>query len=106
APKPLNEKKTAPAAADAARERLDDGRFDVVGVLGYFPDRPSGYPPYAIVRSDGHALEILSYVAAEKGKNLDSFVGKKIGVNGTQGWFRRGDDNRRLITARSVFPLE
>ena len=106
APKPLNEKKAAPAAADAARERLDDGRFDVVGVLGYFPDRPSGYPPYAIVRSDGHALEILSYVAAEKGKNLDSFVGKKIGVNGTQGWFRRGDDNRRLITARSVFPLE
>ncbi len=106
APKPLNEKKSAPAATDAAQERFDDGRFDVVGVLGYFPDRPSGYPPYAIVRSDGHALEILSYVAAEKGKNLDSFVGKKIGVNGTQGWFKRGDDNRRLITARSVFPLE
>lgn len=106
APKPLNEEKTAPTPSASDQERFDDGRFDVVGVLGYFPDRPSGYPPYAIVRSDGRALEILSYITPEKGKNLDSFVGKKVGVNGTQGWFKRGDDNRRLITARAVFPLE
>ena len=95
----------ADKTADSVDEAANDGRFDAAGLLGYFPDRPDGYPPYALVRNDGDRLVILSYVAPAPGKEIDSFVGKNVGVLGKRGWFKCGADNRKLITVESVFPL-
>lgn len=100
APKRLSEEPIFESGA------ANDGQFDAAGLLGYFPDRPDGYPPYALVRNDGDKLVILSYVTPEKGKEIDSFVGKNVGVIGKRGWFKHGTENRKLVTAKSIFPLD
>ena len=89
-----------------SRLPVNDRLFDASGVLGYFPDRPEGYPPYALVRENNGQLAILCYVVPEKGKNLDAFVGKNIGVSGRLGWFKRGAENRKLLTANAIFLLD
>ncbi|MDO5553663.1 MAG: hypothetical protein Q4G68_07855 [Planctomycetia bacterium] len=82
------------------------GAFDAMGIFGYFPDRPEGYPRYALLRQQGSEMTIVCYVEAESGENLDRFIGKTIGVKGTRGWYRGVGDTRPVVTARTIFCLK
>lgn len=109
-PEGINNEKTAPESTDEKSTTTNrpntDAAFDASGTLGYFPDRPDGYPPYALVRNKGGELVILCYVVPDRGKSLDAFVGKTIGVSGTKGWFKRGEENRKMITVKAIHLLD
>lgn len=109
-PEGINNEKTVPGSTDEKSTTTNrpnaDAAFDASGTLGYFPDRPDGYPPYALVRNKGGELVILCYVVPDRGKSLDAFVGKTIGVSGTKGWFKRGEENRKMITVKAIHLLD
>jgi len=79
--------------------------FDAFGVLGCLPNRPEGCPAYVLVDHIEEPRHILCYVESESGRSLDQFVGKTIGIKGTQGWFQGGKENRRLMTAKTIFAI-
>lgn len=75
---------------------------DITGVLGFLPNSSDGTPSYALISKNGNQNTILCYVVPQQGKSLDPYVGKKIAVNGTRGWFKKGEENRKMIVAESV----
>lgn len=75
---------------------------DITGVLGYLPNSTGGAPSYALISKNGNQNSIICYVVPQQGKSLDPYVGKKVAVNGSRGWFKKGDENRKMIVAETV----
>ena len=75
---------------------------DISGVLGYLPNSGAGAPSYALISQNGNQNSILCYVVPQQGKSLDPYVGKKIAVKGSRGWFKKGEENRKMIIAESI----
>ncbi|MDO4585990.1 MAG: SH3 domain-containing protein [Planctomycetia bacterium] len=78
--------------------------FDAIGILGYFPNRPEGFPVYALAKKWGDSNQIVCFVESEK--NLDQFIGKTVGINGKEAIFNNGVENNRIITAKTIFVLQ
>jgi len=77
--------------------------FDVTGLLGEFDSLPAGHPPFAVVNEQ---REIVCLISPAAGLDLRSFVGQKVGINGTHGIFRKtGKPDVKHITAKGVWPL-
>ncbi|GHT25743.1 hypothetical protein FACS18942_01550 [Planctomycetales bacterium] len=77
--------------------------FDIIGLLGEFDPLPAGHPPFAVVNEQ---REIVCLITPAAGLDLRSFVGQKIGINGTLGIFRKtGKPDARHITAKGVWPV-
>ena len=75
---------------------------DITGVLGYLPNSTDGTPSYALITKIGNQNSILCYVVPQQGRSLDPYVGKKIAINGSRGWFKKGEENRKMIVAESI----
>lgn len=75
---------------------------DISGVLGYLPNSGVGEPSYALISQNGNQNSILCYVVPQQGKSLDPYVGKKIAIKGSRGWFKKGEENRKMIIAESI----
>jgi uncharacterized protein YgiM (DUF1202 family) len=87
-----NEKQLPPASS-----------FDIIGLLGEFDPLPMGHPPFAVVNEQ---REIVCLITPAAGLDLRSFVGQKIGINGTLGIFRKtGKPDAKHITAKGVWPV-
>jgi uncharacterized protein YraI len=94
-----------PAIAD-----IDD-RFDGVGQLAQVTSAKQGAPRYALVDDSG---SLRCYVTPAPGVNLQSYVGKQVGITGTRGYLpeqRAGHLMARHVTllnsqvARSTPPI-
>jgi len=72
------------ARAEASRPatRLED-RYDGVGRLTPVASPPPGAPRYALVQPNG---EVRCYVSPAPGVNLQSYVGREVGVSGVRGY--------------------
>ncbi|MBR4977113.1 MAG: hypothetical protein IKY61_08650, partial [Thermoguttaceae bacterium] len=78
--------------------------FDATGVLARLPKAPKGAPQYALTRPLGDArFEIVSYLEAENGVSLESYVGRDVGVKGTLGTIQIGEKTQKLTTVQTVF---
>ena len=90
-----------PSLVTTAGHRTETPSYDVVGKLGEFePPLPKKHPPYAVVNEKG---EITCYITPAPGVNLDSFIGKQVGINGMLGLYqKRNEPDKRHITAKSV----
>lgn len=75
---------------------------EVSGVLGFLPNSRGGVPSYALISKTGNQNSILCYVVPQEGKSLDPYVGKKVAVAGTRSWFKKGEENRKMIVAESI----
>lgn len=107
----LDSRKIKPTSIHSAVPNSTDSNagsssFDVIGKLGYFPNRPDGYPVYALVQEKNGQDAIVCFVEAESGEKLDRFVGKTIGIKGKKGWFRRENESRMMVTAKTIFSLK
>ena len=81
---------------------LQSSSPEVSGILGFLPNSRSGVPSYALISKTGNQNSILCYVVPQEGKSLDPYVGKKIAVSGTRSWFKKGEENRKMIVAESI----
>ena len=90
----------SPASYNAAAESTSP--FKVTGRLGWFSQRPEGYPPYALANEQG---QIISYVTPQPGVDLKPFINKHVGLNGTSGVYINGNQRAPHIGATEVFPI-
>ncbi|MDR3233463.1 MAG: SH3 domain-containing protein [Planctomycetaceae bacterium] len=75
-------------------------RFDITGKLGEFDPLPKGHPPYAVVDAQG---QIICLVSPSAGVDLNSYIGKTVGINGILGFYERTNKPRaRHITVKNV----
>ncbi len=91
-----------PIPQSVSRPLPTNSSHDITGVLGYLPNSTDGAPSYALISKIGNRNSILCYVVPQQGKSLDPYVGKKIAVNGSRGWFKKGEENRKMIVAESI----
>jgi len=91
----------APSLVTTAGHQTETPGYDVAGKLGEFePPLPKGHPPYAVVNEKG---EITCYITPAPGVDLDSFIGKQVGINGAFGLYvKQSEPDKRHITAKSV----
>ena len=78
-------------------------KYDVVGRLGEFRPRPPKYPPYGVADENGNPICL---VTPATGVDLDSFIGKQVGINGVLGIFQSNEPDKRHITAQSVTEIK
>jgi SH3-like domain-containing protein len=78
-----------------------DGRFDGVGQLTQVVSPKVGSPRYALVDRSG---SVRCYVTPAPGVNLQNYVGRQVGINGTRGYMP--EQRAGHIMARHVTPLE
>ncbi|MCL2305953.1 MAG: hypothetical protein FWC43_11475 [Planctomycetaceae bacterium] len=76
--------------------------FKAVGRLGWFSQRPEGFPPYALVNEQG---QIVSYVTPQPDVDLKPYINKHVGIDGTPGVYISGDKRAPHIGAAAVFPI-
>jgi SH3-like domain-containing protein len=78
-----------------------DGQFDGVGQLQQVFAPKLGAPRYALVDEAG---KVRYYVTPAPGVNLQSYVGRQVGITGTRGYMP--EQRAQHITARHVSSLE
>ena len=89
-----------PPLVTTAGHRTEAPSYDIVGRLGEFDPRPVGYPPYAVVNEK---QEIICLITPAVGVDLDSYIGKQVGINGVFSLYqKRNEPDKRHITALSV----
>ncbi len=91
----------APAIAPGTVQ--DSSPFKAKGRLGRFSQRPEGYPPYALVNEQG---QIVSFVTPQPGVDLNPYINKQIGVDGTSGVYIKGSQRAPHVGVSTVFPVE
>lgn len=76
-------------------------RYDAVGKLKPVVSRRKGAPRYALVDEKGG---VVSFVTSPPDVNLQPYIGRRIGVNGTRGFMP--EYRRAHVTASRVTPLQ
>jgi hypothetical protein len=74
---------------ESTGDSIDEPLYDAVGLLKPVVSRRDGAPRYALVDGKG---EVVSFVTPTPDLNLQPYVGRRIGVNGSRGFmneFRR-----------------
>ena len=82
----------------ARNETSDTVRYDAVGLLKPVVSRRDHSPRYALVDDNG---KVISFVTPATDVNLQPYIGRRIGVNGTRGFmpeFRRAHVMASRIT--------
>ncbi len=77
--------------------------FKAAGKLGWFSQRPEGYPPYAVVNEQNR---IVALITPEAGVDLKPYIDKQVGVNGTSGVYVNGQQRTPHVSATTVFALQ
>ncbi len=77
--------------------------FKAAGKLGWFSQRPEGYPPYAVVNEQNR---IVALITPEPGVDLKPYIDKQVGVNGTSGVYVNGQQRTPHVSATTVFALQ
>ena len=90
-----------PPVAQASNQQHSP--FKAKGRLGWFSQRPEGYPPFALVNEQG---QIVSYVTPQPGVDLKPYINKQVGINGTSGVYINGNQRAPHLEASVVFPLQ
>ena len=90
-----------PSVAQASNQQ--QSAFKAKGRLGRFSQRPEGYPPYALVNEQG---QIVSLITPQPGLDLNQYINKQIGINGTSGVYINGSQRAPHVGASAVFPLQ
>ena len=67
--------------ASTSEPKADD--YDGFGILRPVVSRRTGAPPYALVHERG---DVRWFISPSPGLNLQSMLGRKIGVTGTRGY--------------------
>ena len=88
----------APTAGDLA---ANDAKYDAVGTLKPVVSKRAQAPRFALVDDHG---DVVTFVTASPDVNLQSYVGKRIGVLGNRGFMP--EYRRAHVTASRVTPLE
>jgi hypothetical protein len=94
----------APQGGQLSATGLDrgfDARFDARGQLVRVRATTAGGPQYAILDAEG---KILCYVSPAPGVNLQSFVGRVVGINGIVGYMPQ--QRASHVVARHVSPVD
>ncbi|NIP85523.1 MAG: hypothetical protein GTO03_08145, partial [Planctomycetales bacterium] len=92
---------TVPATlASGATSDVDLAQFDGVGQLRPVVSRRAGAPRFALT---GTAGEVLMFLTATPGVNLDQYVGQYVGLNGTRGYMPKL--NQAHLTVARARPL-
>jgi hypothetical protein len=86
-------------AADQPSEA--DRRFDGVGKLTEVLSPKIGAPRYALIGDQG---EVRCYVTPAPGVSLRSYLGRRVGINGTRGYMP--EQRAQHLTARRVSVVE
>jgi uncharacterized protein YgiM (DUF1202 family) len=81
--------------------RDPEGRFDAVGRLARVASPKPGTPQYAILDPGGN---VRCYVSPLPGVNLQYYVGRDIGINGTRGYMP--EQKAAHVMARQVTPVD
>lgn len=87
-----------PAATDLA---ATDAKYDAVGTLKPVVSKRAQAPRFALVDDHG---DVVTFVTASPDVNLQSYVGKRIGVLGNRGFMP--EYRRAHVTASRITPLE
>lgn len=90
--------RAAPPAGDLA---ATDAKYDAVGTLKPVVSKRAQAPRFALVDDHG---DVVTFVTASPDVNLQSYVGKRIGVLGNRGFMP--EYRRAHVTASRVTPLE
>ena len=91
-----------PGAAPAATElAATDAKYDAVGTLKPVVSKRAQAPRFALVDDHG---DVVTFVTASPDVNLQSYVGKRIGVLGNRGFMP--EYRRAHVTASRITPLE
>ncbi|MGL6225372.1 MAG: hypothetical protein ACRC10_01955 [Thermoguttaceae bacterium] len=77
--------------------------FKASGRLGWFSQRPEGYPPFAVVNEQN---QIVALITPEAGVDLQSYVDKQIAVDGKSGVYVNGNERIPHVSATGVYPLQ
>ena len=88
----------APQTGDLA---ANDAKYDAVGTLKPVVSKRAQAPRFALVDDHG---DVVTFVTASPDVNLQSYVGKRIGVLGNRGFMP--EYRRAHVTASRVTPLE
>lgn len=91
----------ADGGGDNQTGKVDEPLYDAVGLLKPVVSRRNNAPQYALVDGKG---EVVSFVTPTPDLNLQPYVGRRIGVNGTRGFMN--DFRRAHVTAGRVTPVE
>lgn len=76
--------------------------FKATGRLGWFSQRPEGYPPFAVVNEQN---QIVALITPEPGVDLQSYIDKQIAVDGKSGVYVNGNERIPHVSATGVYPL-
>ena len=79
----------------------NDAKYDAVGTLKPVVSKRAQAPRFALVDDHG---DVVTFVTASPDVNLQSYVGKRIGVLGNRGFMP--EYRRAHVTASRVTPLE
>ena len=91
-----------PGAAPPTTElAASDAKYDAVGTLKPVVSKRAQAPRFALVDDHG---DVVTFVTASPDVNLQSYVGKRIGVLGNRGFMP--EYRRAHVTASRVTPLE
>lgn len=91
-----------PGAAPATTElAATDAKYDAVGTLKPVVSKRAQAPRFALVDDHG---DVVTFVTASPDVNLQSYVGKRIGVLGNRGFMP--EYRRAHVTASRITPLE
>ncbi len=91
----------ARAGAVGPRPRGSEDQFDAVGRLTRVLPAKLGAPRYALVDDQGN---VLAYVSPAPGMNMQYYLGRRIGINGTRGYI--AEQNAEHLTAQHVTMLD
>ena len=92
---------TPGAAPPASVLAANDAKYDAVGTLKPVVSKRAQAPRFALVDDHG---DVVTFVTASPDVNLQSYVGKRIGVLGNRGFMP--EYRRAHVTANRVTPLE
>jgi len=82
-------------------EALEKPLYDAVGLLKPVVSRRKNAPQYALVDSKG---DVVSFITPTPDLNLNAYIGRRIGVNGTRGFMT--EYRRAHVTAGRVTPVD
>ena len=90
-----------PQAARASTSSIDEPLYDAAGILKPVVSKREQAPQYALVDEKG---KVVSFVTPTPDLNLQPYVGRRVGVNGTRGYMP--EYRRAHVTAGRVSPIE
>ncbi len=89
-----------PQPAPPARSPQNPPRFDGAGIVQRAAAAGTGTPAYVLITPQGR---VLAYLQPTNGLNLESYVGKSVGIYGERNY--RQDLRTDLIIVRSLTPV-